>query len=157
MELATALEAALRELAANPALELRENGVRAASVTDVAWEVRGVPDKPLLHQRACALHPELPLELFEHDHASETFTRVEPRATGNIHSWIVPHRETQTLLDRARPDLDPIVALAPHAIRLHAIVPSKEIWLRFRGLPFAHWKDGGVFFGLKKPWETAEP
>ena len=41
------------------------------------------------------------------------------------------------LLDRARPELEGILALAPKAITLHPVAQSREVWLRFRGLPFA--------------------
>jgi hypothetical protein len=75
---------------------------------------------------------------------------LDPRAAGNIDSWIVPQRETQSLLDRARAALDPIVALAPRAISLHPSVASGEVWLRFRGLAIARWDDGRVFFGASE-------
>jgi hypothetical protein len=28
------------------------------------------------------------------------------------------------------------------------VAQSREVWLRFRGLPFARWDDGRVFFGI---------
>jgi hypothetical protein len=40
------------------------------------------------------------------------------------------------------------VALAPRAISLHPSAASKEVWLRFRGLPIATWDEGRVFFGI---------
>jgi hypothetical protein len=98
-------------------------------------------------QRVCALRPQLALELYERDPVREVLEKLDPRAAGNIDSWIVPRRETQALLDRARAALDPIVALAPRAIRLHPSVASGEVWLRFRGLAIANWDDGRVFFG----------
>lgn len=49
MELAAALEAALRELTANPPIEVRENGGRITPLADFCWEIRGARDKPLLH------------------------------------------------------------------------------------------------------------
>jgi len=98
-------------------------------------------------QRVCALRPQLALELYERDPVREVLEKLDPRAAGNIDSWIVPQRETQALLDRAREALDSIVALAPRAIHLHPSVASGEVWLRFRGLPIANWDDGRVFFG----------
>jgi hypothetical protein len=98
-------------------------------------------------QRIGALHPQLALELYERDPVREVLERLDPRAAGNIDSWIVPQRETQSLLGRARGALDPIVALAPRAISLHPSVASGEVWLRFRGLAIARWDDGRVFFG----------
>jgi hypothetical protein len=98
-------------------------------------------------QRIGALRPDLALELYERDPVREELEKLDPRAAGNIDSWIVPQRETQSLLDLARAALAPIVALAPRAIRLHASVASGEVWLRFRGLAIAKWDDGRVFFG----------
>jgi hypothetical protein len=98
-------------------------------------------------QRIGALRPQLTLELYERDPVREVLEKLDPRAAGNIDSWIVPQREAQLLIDQASAALDPIVALAPHAIRLHPSVASGEVWLRFRGLAFAKWDDGRVFFG----------
>jgi hypothetical protein len=98
-------------------------------------------------QRIGALRPEIALELYERDPASEVLEKLDPRSAGNIDSWIVPHREAQTLLTRARPAVDPIVALAPRAISLHPSVISAEVFLRYRGLAIAMWDEKGVFFG----------
>jgi hypothetical protein len=98
-------------------------------------------------QRIGALHPQLALELYERDPVREVLERLDPRAAGNIDSWIVPQRETQSLLDRAQAALEPIIKLAPQAISLHPSVVSAEVWLRFRGLAIAKWDDGRVFFG----------
>jgi hypothetical protein len=97
-----------------------------------------------------ALRSELPIELYERDPVREVLTRLDPRTSGNINTWIVPRRETQALLDQASGALNPIIALQPRAISVHASVPSKEVWLRFRGLPFAVWDDGRVFFGISE-------
>src|SRR6266478_1804327 len=74
-------------------------------------------------QRIGALCPQLALQLYERDPVRETLERLDPRAAGNIDSWIVPPRETQALLDHARAALEPIVALAPRAISVHPSVP----------------------------------
>ena len=99
-------------------------------------------------QRIGALRPQLALELYEHDPVRDTVERLDPRAAGNIDSWIVPQRETHSLPDQARAALNPIVALAPRAISLHPSVASAEVWLRFRGLSIAKWDEGRVFFGI---------
>src|ERR1700730_381322 len=52
-------------------------------------------------QRIGALRPQLALELYERDPVREVLERLDQRAAGNIDSWIVPQRETQSLLDRA--------------------------------------------------------
>lgn len=104
-------------------------------------------------QRIGALHPQLALELYECDPVRETLQRLDARAAGNIDSWIVPQRETQSLLERAAGALDRILALAPRAIRVHPSVASGEVWLRFRGLAIAKWDDGRVFIGTDEQRE----
>jgi hypothetical protein len=93
------------------------------------------------------LHPQLALELYERDPVREVLERLDPRTAGNIDSWIVPQRESQSLLERAHAALEPVVKLAPQAISVHPSVASAEVWLRFRGLAIAKWDDGRVFFG----------
>jgi hypothetical protein len=104
----------------------------------------------LIAQRAAALRADLSVEIYEFDSAAETLSKIEPRSAGNVKSWIVPQRQAQALLDRATPGLASIVGLAPEKISVHASVPSAEVWLRFRGLSFACWDDGRVFFGVGK-------
>jgi hypothetical protein len=103
--------------------------------------------------RAAALNPELSIEFYERHPVRETLERVDPRHAGNLDSWLVPHRETQALLDLSRASLDPVVALSPRAIAVHPNVQSREVLLRFRGLLFARWDDGRVFFGNPDPRE----
>jgi hypothetical protein len=99
-------------------------------------------------QRLPALRPQLAIELYEQDPASETLERVDPAALTNMDSHVVPYRETQLLLDQARPALDSILALSPQNLTMHPSVPVREVCVRFRGLAAARWKDGQVFFGL---------
>jgi len=40
---------------------------------------------------------------------------------------------------------------------LHPAAQSREVWLRFRGLPFARWYDGRVFFGINDAREELTP
>jgi hypothetical protein len=99
------------------------------------------------------LSGKLNLELYESDPTRETLERVDPRSTGNLDTWLVPQRESQSLLDQARGALEPVVALGSKAITVHPVVPAREVWLRFRGLAFARWDDGKIFFGAGDPRE----
>ena len=116
---------------------------------------RGAPHT-VVH-RIGALDPKLTLELYERDLNDETIHKVDARGAGNVDSWLVPYRETQLLLDRARPALDPVMAIAPQAISVHPDVSEHAVWLRFRGLPVARWEDGRVFFGLGNANEEFTP
>jgi hypothetical protein len=98
--------------------------------------------------RLAALDSRCLVELYERNPALETLERIDRRRAANLDTWLVTHRESEALLDRALPALEAIVALAPEAITLHPVAQSREVWLRFRGLPFARWDDGRVFFGI---------
>ena len=97
--------------------------------------------------RAAALTPDLPIELYERDPVRETLEKIDPRRAGNQDTWLLPRRESQALLDLSRSALDPILALSPRAVTIHPVAQSREVLLRFRGLAFARWDDGRVFFG----------
>ena len=97
--------------------------------------------------RAAALNPDLSIELYERDPLRETLEKIDPRRAGNQDTWLVPHRESQALLDLSKSALDPVVALSPRAVTVHPLAQSREVWLRFRGLAFARWDDGRVYFG----------
>jgi hypothetical protein len=103
------------------------------------------------------LDPKVRLELYEYDPVRETLQPFDPRTNGNLDSWLVPHRESQSLLHQARAALDPVVALCPKAITVHPAVESREVWLRFRGLAVARWEDGKVFFGDRDAREKLSP
>ena len=97
--------------------------------------------------RLRALDPRLAVELFEHDSILNVLEKIDARRAGNLDTWLMAHRESESLLQRARPGLESIIALAPKAISLHPTTQGREVWLRFRGLPFARWEDGRIFFG----------
>ena len=90
------------------------------------------------------------VELYEHELLLNVLEKIDPRRAGNLDTWLVPIRESETLLQRARPALEPIIATASasKAITLHPSAQTGEVWLRFRGLPFARWEDERVFFGI---------
>lgn len=107
--------------------------------------------------RIRSLHPKLAFEVYELDLHHETVQKIDKHSSANRDTWLVPHRETQLLLNRAEASLESIVSVAPRAISLHAVVKSQEVWLRFRGLSFARWSEGKVFFGAGDPREKLTP
>jgi len=106
----------------------------------------------ILANRLRALDPRLGIEIYEPDPQRETLERVDPCATGNVASWLVPHRESQLLLDRASSALEPLIALSPESIRAHASPHTQEVVLRFRGLAFARWQENRIYFGSDSTW-----
>lgn len=106
-----------------------------------------------LANRLRAMDNRLAIQIFELDPLRETLERVDPCASGNVASWLVPRRETQLLLDRANAALAPIMAMSPECIRAHASPQSQEVVLRFRGLAFAHWQENKIYFGSDSVWQ----
>jgi hypothetical protein len=119
----------------------------------------------ILPKKACgavahrleALDPRVGVELYEHDPALNILEKIDPRGAGNLDTWLVPHRESESLLKQARPMLDAIIAMSPKAVTAQPAAQSREVWLRFRGLPFARWDDGRVFSELTTPARSSLP
>lgn len=107
--------------------------------------------------RSCALHANVAIEFYERDRTTETVERVDPRRAGNQDAWLIAHRESQALLDRARTEIAPVLAMAPRAIAMHPVVQSREVVLRFRGLAFARWDEGRLFFGYPEMRQELMP
>ncbi|MGB7282020.1 MAG: hypothetical protein WBE13_07155 [Candidatus Acidiferrum sp.] len=127
-------------------LDRARNSSRRGNVAGLRLILPKGASRHIAH-RAAALAPDLSIELYERDPVRETLEKIDPRQAGNLETWLVPHRESQALLDRSRTALDPIVALSPRAITVHPVAQSREVLLRFRGLAFARWDDGCIFFG----------
>lgn len=94
-----------------------------------------------------ALHPDVRLQLLERDSVMERLLRIELSAVTNFSSWIVPARETQSLLDRARQEIEPLLPSSRTAISFHPNVSAKEVIVRFRGLACLRWHESGIDFG----------
>jgi hypothetical protein len=106
----------------------------------------------LLSHQLGSLDPRLAIQVYELNSLQEKMERLDPQSHGNVNSWLVPQRESDLLLSRAKSDLDRIVAMAPGTICAHAVPREQEVVLRFLGLPFARWKDGQVYFGTGSDW-----
>ena len=101
----------------------------------------------LVAHRLPSVQPGVHVDLYELDGAREALVKIDPRRAANLHTWLVPCRESEGLLAKSRPELEPIVALDPQAIAVHPSTASREVILRYRGLAFGRWEDGRVFFG----------
>jgi hypothetical protein len=75
----------------------------------------------------------------------------------HMHTWLVPCRESEALLAQAREQIETIVASDPQAIAVHPSTASREVILRYRGLAFARWDDGTIFFGCNDMREELTP
>lgn len=97
--------------------------------------------------RLQALAPVAPIELYELDATGREAHQLDARDIGNLATRLTPRREVEETLAAARASIESICALAPGEI--DAVVPpgAREVAFRFRGLEFARWKNGGVWFG----------
>ena len=134
---------------------LRRSGVRGSIAGIRLILPKGTV--PAAAHLLAALDLKIKVEIYEYDSAREVLGKINPSSLANISSWLVPLREAQSLLDRARPVLEPVLSLAPSRITMHPSVPAGEICLRFRGLSFARWEDGRVFFGAPDSREVLTP
>jgi hypothetical protein len=102
----------------------------------------------VIAHRLKAISASTTVELYEYDPSTRRARRVDPRDAGNIKSWLVPRREFEGALARAREAIEPICRLNPAAIAAEPISGTSEAALRFRGLLFARCGPDGVFFGI---------
>ena len=65
--------------------------------------------------RVGALDSHLAVELYEHNSLLDILEKIDPRRAGNVDTWLVPARESEALLQRAKPALESIVAARGHA------------------------------------------
>lgn len=102
----------------------------------------------VIAHRLNAVLPSTKVELYAFDGRAGRVRRVDPKDSGNLKTWLVPRREIEALMNQARPAIEPICRLNPAAITAQPISGTSEVALRFRGLLFARWAQGSVFFGI---------
>jgi len=102
----------------------------------------------VLSHRIGALARTHGIELYEYDPASWRVRRVAISDAGNLATWIVPRREVDAALAAAAPSIEPIRRLDPDAIEVAVPAQTQDVSLRFRGLEFARWRMGEIWFGL---------
>ena len=107
--------------------------------------------------RLTALASPQEVELYEFDSLHWRMRRIAISDAGNLQTWLVSRREVDQALTAALPEVEPIRRLAPDAIRVAVAAPTHDVTLRFRGLEFARWRQGLVWFGLSEHQEALTP
>jgi hypothetical protein len=107
----------------------------------------------VIAHRLKAVCSSIEVELYEYEPATGRMRPVDPRDCGNVKSWLVPRREFERALADAREAIAPILRIDPAAITAELIPGTSEIALRLRGLRFARWEEGAVFFGIDSEQE----
>lgn len=96
-----------------------------------------------------ALRTDLKIQLFERDNTMETLSRIEPADVANFSSHLVPLRQTQMLVQRARQDIVRWLPSDTKPCSFHANVAAGEVVVRFRGLSCLRWHESGIHFGAR--------
>src|ERR1700682_461422 len=107
--------------------------------------------------RLTALASPQEIELYEYDPLHWRVRRIAISDAGNLATWLVACREVDQALTAALPEVERIGRLAPEAIRVAVAAPTQDVTLRFRGLEFARWRQGLVWFGLCEHQEVLTP
>ena len=98
--------------------------------------------------RMAALASPHEVELYEYDPIYWRVRRVARSSAGNLATWIVARREIEQAIAAALPMAQRIQRLAPEAIRVGVAAGTQEVTLRFRGIEFARWRQGEMWYGL---------
>jgi len=109
-----------------------------------------VPEKTsaVIAHRLGALASPSEVELFEYQPMYWRVRRIARSNAGNLATWVVARREIEQAIAAAMPEAERIQRLAPDAICIGVAPASQDVTLRFRGLEFARWRAGAMWFGL---------
>ena len=107
--------------------------------------------------RLAALAAPHEVELYEYDSIHWRVRRVALSGAGNLATWIVARREIEQAIAAALPLAQRIQKIAPDAIRVGVAAGTQEVTLRFRGIEFARWRQGEMWYGLGECQELLTP
>src|ERR1700686_4699907 len=99
------------------------------------------------HRMAALASPQ-EVELYEYEPLYGRVRRIARSCAGNLATWIVSRREIEQAIGAAMPLAERIRRLAPEAIRVGVAPATQEVTLRFRGMEFARWRLGAMWYGL---------
>jgi hypothetical protein len=97
------------------------------------------------------------VELYEYEPIYWRVKRIARSNAGNLATWIVARREIEQAIAAAMPLAERIQHLAPEAIRLGVVPGTQEVTLRFRGIEFARWRLGAMWYGLAQRQDVLTP
>src|SRR5579859_5538307 len=111
----------------------------------------------VIAHRLGALASPSEVELFEYQPVYWRLRRIARSNAGNLATWLVARREIEQAIAAAMPEAERIQRLAPDAICIGVAPASQDVTLRFRGLEFARWRTGAMWFGLGDRQEVLTP
>ncbi|HEV2305406.1 MAG TPA: hypothetical protein VGR93_07805 [Candidatus Acidoferrales bacterium] len=109
-------------------------------------------------ERAGVLSPNAGLEVYEFSKTEFRIQRVEASGRGNVESWLAPRRDAELVLAAASGIIHRVQRLVPEAadsIEISVPLGTHALSFRFRGLEFARWSEGQLYFGLGDPRQRA--
>jgi hypothetical protein len=107
-----------------------------------------------VRERSLALSASARTEIFEIARSDSRIQKMDVSDSGNLESWLITRRETESALIAAQEAFARVSSLAraiqkfPEEIRARALPSASEVALCYRGLEFARWTADGIFFGL---------
>jgi hypothetical protein len=108
------------------------------------------------HRMAALASPQ-EIELYEYEPVYWRVRRIARSNAGNLATWIVPRREIEQAIAAAMPLAERIRRMDPEAIRMGVAPATQEVTLRFRGLEFARWRSGAMWYGLGDNQDVLTP
>jgi hypothetical protein len=107
--------------------------------------------------RMTALASPQEVELYEYDPMQWRVRRIAVSDAGNLATSVTSRREIEQAIAAALPHAERIRLMVPEAIRVGVAPATQEVTLRFRGLEFARWRLGAMWFGLGDHQEILTP
>jgi hypothetical protein len=107
--------------------------------------------------RMSALASPQEVELYEYEPLYWRVKRIARSNAGNLATWIVARREFEQAIAAAMPFAERIQRLSPEGIRVGVVPRTQEVTLRFRGMEFARWRLGAMWYGLGDRQDVLTP
>ena len=107
--------------------------------------------------RMAALAAPHEVELYEYEPPYWRVRRIARSNAGNLATRIAPRREIEQAIAAAMPLAERIQRLSPEAIRVGVGPATQEVTLRFRGMEFARWRQGAMWYGLADRQDALTP
>ena len=107
--------------------------------------------------RMSALAAPDEVELYEYVPVYWRLRKIARSNAGNLDTSIVARREIEQAINAAMPLAERIRALAPTAIRIGVTPATRDVTLRFHGMEFARWGEGGMWYGLSDHQQPLTP
>jgi hypothetical protein len=82
--------------------------------------------------RFSGLDSRLAFDLYEHEPMLNVVERIDPKGAGNVDTWLVPARESESLLKRARQALGSIIATEA---KFHQLAAVRVGWRKLEARP----------------------